>query len=133
MPVSPVNAPLIERQMTACARLTRKSEPDGLGGFATRWTRGERFFAAVIPERSDERREAHKEGVRETYTVTTPEGVGLRFHDAFVRERDGAVFRAVTNSRDSRPPGCATFCFEQARAQRWTPPDGAEAADREEA
>ena len=76
-------------------------------------------MAAAVQDNTLAARVAEKQGVTEVYTVTTPTGVGLEFHDVFRRDSDGATFRATSNAIDSRPPEAATFAFEQVNAERW--------------
>ena len=110
---------LVANFMERCTMLEKKRLPDGQGGFTTGWTDAGPFMAAVIKDSTLAARVAEKQGVTEVYTVTTPTGVGLEFHDVFRRDSDGATFRVTSNARDSRPPAVATFAFEQVNAERW--------------
>lgn len=112
---------LIGRFLGACVRLEPRKELDGQGGFATRWTEGREFMAAVVKKGSSRSRNAERETLGESYSVTTPPGVGLMFGDAFRRKADGAVFRVTSNNTDSRPPKGAGFDFERVTAERWEP------------
>lgn len=110
---------LIDAFYTPCVMLERRRRPDGLGGYTTTWADGAEFMAAIVKNDTLEAQLAEKQGVTEVYTVTTPEGVGLEYHDVFRRKGDGATFRATGNARDSMPPRAASFRFEQAKAERW--------------
>lgn len=116
------NAPLVENMMTRCVFVEKRRVPDGQGGFLTSWEDGEEFQAVIVKDRTLAARVAEKQGVTSVYTVTTPVGVGLDFHEVFRRLSDGATFRATSNSADSRPPESAGFSFEQVSAERWELP-----------
>ena len=77
------------------------------------------FDAAIVKDTSLEARIAEKEGLTNTYTVTTSPNAALEFHDVFKRVRDGQVFRVTSNGDDVRPPSVATFDFEQVSAEEW--------------
>lgn len=113
---------LVGNFMARCTMLEKKRIPDGQGGFKTGWEDAGPFMAAVVKDNTLAARVAEKQGVTEVYTVTTPEGVGLEFHDVFRRDSDGATFRVTSNAIDSKPPAVATFSFEQVTAERWELP-----------
>ena len=114
------NAPLIDAHLEVCVRLHRPRVEDELGGFrAGDWSPGAAFPAVLVKNADAGTHSAGQESASSRYTVTTPPGTGLRFHDVFMRCRDGATFRVTHGSEDSGPPDCATFAFEQAGAQRW--------------
>ena len=110
---------LIGNFMARCTMLEKKRIPDGQGGFTSGWADAGPFMAAVVKDNTLAARVAEKQGVTEVYTVTTPTGVGLEYHDVFRRDSDGAIFRVTSNAIDSRPPAMATFAFEQVTAERW--------------
>lgn len=93
--------------------------PDGIGGFTHGWTEGTAFIAAIVKDRTAPETVAERESVAETYTVTVPVDLGLKFHDVFKRVSDGQVFRVTSNIIDSRTPGVASFQFGQVSAERW--------------
>lgn len=117
-----VGAPLVSNFMESCTMLDKTRVPDGLGGSSVEYKDGAKFMAAIVKDRSLQARVAEKEGVTAVYTVTTPIGVGLEYHEVFRRDRDGAVFRSTSDYHDSTPPGSATFAFEQVSAERWDVP-----------
>lgn len=110
---------LIDAFMTKCVELRKVREPDGQGGYETKWQEGAAFEAAICKNTTLAASVAEKQGVTEVYTVTTAPGVGLEYHEVFRRESDGAVFRVTSNSTDSRAPKVAGFDFEQVKAERW--------------
>lgn len=113
---------LVGNFMARCTMMEKKRIPDGQGGFTTGWSDAGPFMAAVVKDSTLAARVAEKQGVTEVYTVTTPSGVGLEFHDVFRRDSDGATFRVTSNAIDSRPPTAASFAFEQVSAERWELP-----------
>lgn len=115
-------AHLLDNFLEACTMLDRTRVPDGLGGSTVAYKDGAPFRAAIVKDKSLQARVAEKQGVTEVYTVTTPPGTGLEFHEVFRRESDGATFRVTGNFTDSLPPGGATFAFEQVNAERWELP-----------
>lgn len=117
-----INAELIDGYLQPCVMLTKKSVPDGQGGFEAIWTDGDEFDAAIVKDRSLQARVAEKQGVSSVYTITTARGVALEYHEVFRRVSDGATFRVTSDYTDSRPPNVATFDFEQVTAERWELP-----------
>lgn len=115
-------APLLENFMESCTMLERTRVPDGLGGSSVEYKDGTKFMAAIVKDKSLQARIAERDGVTAVYTVTTPVGTGLEFHEAFRRDRDSAVFRATSDYHDSKPPQSASFAFEQVSAERWEIP-----------
>ena len=114
--------PTVMNFMTSCTMMDKTRVPDGLGGNKTAYKPGAPFVAAIVKEKSLQARVAEKEGVTSVYTITTPEGVGLEYHDVFRRDSDGATFRATSDHKDSTPPERTTFGFEQVSAERWEIP-----------
>ena len=113
-------AHLFDAFMETCIEMKKTRVDDAVGGYRIEWTEGVEFQAAVNKDRSLQARIAEKEGVTEVYTVTTPKGVGLDFHEVFKRKSDGATFRVTSNAKDSETPKTASFSFEQVTAERWT-------------
>lgn len=111
---------LFQMMMEPCREIRKIRHDDPQGGYYYTWEDGVSFDAAVIKDRTLAARVAEKDGVTEIYTVTTPPGVGLDFHEVFRRESDGATFRVTSNAQDSKPPAVASFRFEQVTAERWT-------------
>ena len=112
-------AHLFECFFEDCVEMKMSRVPDGLGGFTPSWAEGADFRAAINKNNTLAASVAEKQGVTEVYTVTTPSGVGLDYHEVFRRKRDGATFRVTTNSGDTKPPPPASFSFEQVKAERW--------------
>lgn len=112
----------IAQMIEPCVMVEKKRKPDGFGGFVTEWADGETFDAAITKDSTLAAQVAEKQGVTQVFTVTTPVGVGLEFHEVFKRLSDSAIFRATSNYYDSAPPKNASFKFEQVRAERWELP-----------
>lgn len=113
---------LFEAFYTPCVMMEKKRTPDGLGGYTTEWTEGAEFMAAIVKNDTLQAAIAEKQGVTEVYTITTPVGVGLDYHEVFRRVSDGATFRVTSNAKDSETPNMASFSFEQVKAERWELP-----------
>lgn len=115
-------APLVEHFMVRCTMMEKVRVPDGYGGNKTQYKAGAPFMAAIVKDKSLEARVAEKDGMKAVYTVTTPEGVGMEYHEVFRRDSDGATFRVTSDYKDSQPPKAAGFTFEQVTAERWEIP-----------
>lgn len=110
---------LVDAFKVPCVVMDKAEVPDGEGGFTTAWREGAEFDAAIVRDTSLEARVAEKGGLTNTYTVTTPAGASLGFHDVFKRRSDGQVFRVTSNGDDRRTPPAASFEFEQVGAEEW--------------
>lgn len=110
---------LIDAFKEPCVIMNKAKVSDGEGGLKVEWQEGAEFDAAIVKDSSLEARIAEKEGLTNTYTVTTSPNAALEFHDVFKRVRDGQVFRVTSNGDDVRPPSVATFDFEQVSAEEW--------------
>lgn len=97
---------------------------DGEGGSTTTWHENTQFFAAAVKDKSPEMRAAERAGSKPEYTLTISEHtpVNLAYHDVVKRDSDGAIFRAISSSVDSKPPKRATFNFSQVRCELWQLP-----------
>lgn len=111
---------LIDAFREPCVMMDRAKVPDGEGGFTTAWREGAEFEAAIVKDTSLEARIAERDGLTNTYTVTTSADAPLEFHDVFRRKSDGQVFRVTSNGDDRRTPPVASFEFEQAGAEEWS-------------
>lgn len=111
---------LIDAFKGPCVVMNEAEVPDGEGGFTTAWQEGADFEAAVVKDTSLEARIAEKDGLANTYTVTTSANAPLEFHDVFKRKSDGQVFRVTSNGDDKRTPPVASFQFAQVSAEEWS-------------
>ena len=113
---------LVDEFKEKCVLLEKTREPDGAGGFYTKWREGTEFEAAITFSTSIEARRAEKEGVSSLYTVTTDKNASLEYHDVFKRLGDGKIFRVTTDGDDVQTPARATFQFAQVNAEEWELP-----------
>lgn len=114
---------LIDTMMEACVMVDKTTTPDGLGGFTRAWVDGANFRATIIKSSDIETREAQKQGLTEVYTVVTPKGTRLEYHDVFRRVSDGAIFRVTADNRDNEAPAQSTVQIGKVAAERWVLPD----------
>lgn len=110
---------LIDAFKESCVIMNKAKVSDGEGGFKVEWQEGAGFDAAIVKDSSLEARIAEKEGLTNTYTVTTSPNAALEFHDVFRRDADGQVFRVTSNGDDVQTPDVATFQFQQVSAEGW--------------
>ena len=110
---------LVDEFKERCVMLNKVRASDGEGGFTTTWQDGAEFDAAIVRDTSLQARVAEKDGLTNTYTVTTSPNAPLDFHDVFRRVSDGQVFRVTSNGDDKRTPAVASFQFEQVNAEEW--------------
>lgn len=113
---------LWETFLTKCTKQVKATVPDGQGGVVTTWTEGDTFLSAIVKNNTAVERVAEKQGVKTSYTVTTPADVCLQFHDIFTRDADNKYFIVTSNYTDSNPPEVASFKFNQVTAEEWTKP-----------
>lgn len=105
--------------VTTCTLQEKTRVPDGEGGWATTWVDGMKFQAAITHASSIEARVAESEGMASTFTVWTEKGTTLDFHDVFVRDNDGQVFRVTSQGGDEQSPDTASFSLQHVSAERW--------------
>lgn len=114
---------LIDNMMEACVMVDKTTTPDGLGGFTRAWVDGAAFKATIIKSTGIEAREAERNGLTEVYTVVTPKGTRLEYHDVFRRVSDGSIFRVTADNRDDEAPAMSTVQIGKVAAERWVLPD----------
>lgn len=111
---------LLMDSMEDVVMMERKLVPDGEGGFTqSGWQPTVPFKAAISFDSSMEARIAEKQGVTSLYTVTTPKGAKLEYHNVFKRLRDGKVFRVTSDGDDVYTPPIASFQVLQVTAEEW--------------
>lgn len=101
---------------------TKSTVSDGQGGVTTTWANGNTFKAAIVKNNTAVERVAEKQGIKASYTITTPATVSLNFHDIFKRDSDNKTFIVTSSSVDSKPPKVASFAFNQVDAEEWEKP-----------
>ena len=111
---------LLLNAMEPCHHLDKITiTPDGMGGYIPSYTPGGEFKAAIVFNTSLEARRAQAEGVKSLYTVTTPRSVVLDYHDVFIRDRDGKVFRVTSDGDDKYTPKSTRLDMRQVTAEEW--------------
>ena len=110
---------LFDCMMTDCVFMSKKSEPDGSGGYNTAWTDGEPFRAAITLDTSTEARIAESAGTVDMYTVTASRSVRLEYHAVIKRLSDGKTFRITSDNADKRTPLCTALDIAQSSAEAW--------------
>ena len=110
---------LIDEAMTTVVLMEKTRQPDGEGGFVTKWNDGVSFEAAITFDTSMESRIAERQGVTSRYTITTGKNAKLEYHDVIRRLSDGKVFRITSDGDDVQTPKRASFQFLQVTAEEW--------------
>lgn len=111
---------LLLDSMEDVVMMERSRVPDGEGGFTvSEWRETVPFKAAITFDQSMEARVAEAQGVTSLYTVTTPKGAKLEYHDVFKRVRDGKIFRVTSDGDDKFTPPIASFQVLQVTAEEW--------------
>lgn len=100
------------------------TEPDGYGGYISRWVNGAPIKAAAVFSTSMESRVAEKQGVTALYTITTEKNVNLQYHDVLMRVSDSKIFRVTSDGDDNKTPKNAGLNMRQVTAEEWTIPNG---------
>ena len=113
---------LLDEMKDSCHMLDKTTVPDGYGGIKLEWLEGSSFLATIIKDSSTLARIAEKDGMKETYTVVVDKNVPLDFHDVFVREKDGQIFRVTSRTLDSTAPERSTVQIGKVSAERWELP-----------
>ena len=95
------------------------SVPDGYGGKRTIWSEGAEFRAAAVFDTSMQARIGGVQGVKSLYTITTPRGMTLEYHDVIKRLSDGKVFRVTSDGDDKKTPSSTALDMRQVTAEEW--------------
>ncbi len=119
---------LLDEAMDSCLMLNKVTREDGYGGYETTWTSGAKFDAAIVFDTSMQARTAEKSGVTSLYTVTTKKAMQLEYHDVFLRQRDGKIFRVTSDGDDKYTPASASLDMRQVTAEEWSIPNGQSAS-----
>jgi len=110
---------LLDDAMETCVIMDKTTQPDGYGGYISKYKEGVQFKAAIVFDTSIEARVADKEGVTSLYTVTTSKALTLEYHDVFKRLRDNKVFRVTSDGDDKFTPASATLDMRQVTAEEF--------------
>ncbi len=113
-----IKSTLIDEMKDSFIMMERTREPDGEGGFITRWRDGAEFDAVLTFNSTINAKVAYKQGVTSLYTLTCDKSIPLEFHDVIKRVEDGEVFR-ITSDESKKTPKIASFEFQQLDAEKW--------------
>lgn len=84
--------------------MERTHTPDGVGGFVSVWTEGEKFEAVERHDTTVEAQVAEQAGTASTYTLIVDKSVSLAFPDYIKRMEDGQTFAVTSEMNDSISP-----------------------------
>lgn len=110
---------LWETFLADCTMQTKTTVSDGQGGVTTTWANGSAFKAAIVKDMTAFERVAEKQGIKASYTITTPTTTTLKFHDVFKRNSDSKKFIVTSDAVDSQPPSVSSFQFNQVTAEEF--------------
>lgn len=113
---------LLTELMEDCCRMEPERSPDGEGGFATVWSEGDTFQAAIAFDSSTAAMLAEKSGVTDRYTIATGKDITLAHHEVLKRLRDGKVFRVTSDGADKATPPMAWLELRVVTAEEWRVP-----------
>lgn len=112
-------ARLYERMSRQCSMFTQQRVDDGEGGYESQWVFDREFKAAIVLDSSAKSLEGDHRSTFESYTITFPADVPLKFDDRVVDAGSGNAYRIVSNPESKATPDVASFSFKQATAERW--------------
>lgn len=110
---------LLNDAMEDCVIMDKTTQPDGYGGYVSRYVDGAEFKAAIVFDTSMEARLAERQGVKSLYTVTTSRALTLQYHDVFKRLRDNKIFRVTSDGDDKFTPASTALDMRQVTAEEW--------------
>lgn len=84
--------------------MERSRTADGVGGFVSTWTEGERFEAVERHDTTVEAQIAEQNATASTYTLYLNKGVPLSFPDYIKRMEDDQIFQVTSNAGDKVTP-----------------------------
>lgn len=114
---------LYERNMTDCTVLGRVYSDDGEGGQVIETSPGQRFPAAIIPEKMREGEIGGKDRTVGSYSVYIPLKCSVRLaHGDRFRSADGRVFSVI--GEDHAPPAISVIQFRRIAAEAECGEDG---------
>lgn len=110
---------LLDDALETCVIMDKTTQPDGYGGYVSRYVDGAEFKAAIVFDTSMEARLAERQGVKSLYTVTTSRALTLQYHDVFKRLRDNKIFRVTSDGDDKFTPASTALDMRQVTAEEW--------------
>lgn len=114
---------LLDSMMEKCTFLNHIREDDPYGSVIETWTEGATFDATIIKNSTTEAMIAERQGLKELFTVVVKKGLTLEYHDAFVRNSDGQVFRVTSNVKDSEATEASSVSIAKVTAEKWVIPN----------
>ena len=115
---------LFSDAMESCTIYDKRMVDDGYGGGIPSYSPGMKFQAAIVIDNSINAQMAMSQESVGVYTVTTQKSINLQFHDVFMRESDGKIFRVTSDGDDKKTPESASLNMRQVTAQEWSLPNG---------
>lgn len=115
---------LLDEAMETCTIYDKRMVEDGYGGLVPGYFPGVSFQAAIVIDNSIQAQQAAVVDSVGVYTVTTAKNVNLQFHDVFMRESDGKIFRVTSDGDDKKTPQSAGLNMRQVSAREWSLPNG---------
>lgn len=90
-----------------CVLLTRKTVPDGEGGYLSEWSEGAAFTVYMAPGSSSDGEQAGKELLASSFEALVPKSTVLSYGDYF--KTGGATYRVASCPSEKESPACASF------------------------
>lgn len=109
---------LLQEWMQDCTVITATTTDDGEGGTTTVNTDGRTIKAAIVLDNSSVETSADARVLTRSYTVITPRGTGLEFHEV-IRDGKGKYYRITSNGAERHVSDMATFQVEACTAENW--------------
>lgn len=117
---------ILEKNFTAFTRLLPIRASDGRGGSVTEWQEAETVDAVAVSTQSPHGHasktvttHADAPDAKAEYTVFTRRAVSLPFHAVLRREKDGRIFRILSDAADTETPAGARLDLRMYAAEEW--------------
>lgn len=121
---------ILEKNFTAFTRLLPIRASDRRGGSVTEWRIAETVDAVAVSAQSPHGHAsktvtAHADApdAKSEYTVFTRRAVSLPFHAVLRREKDGRIFRILSDPADTETPAGARLDLRMYAAEEWRLPE----------
>lgn len=110
---------LLDETYEPFVMMDQRSRRDSYGTLIREWVEGAQFDAAATFDTSLQARVAGVQGVTSLYTVTTPKGMTLNYHEVIKRLSDGLVLRVTSRGQDKKTPASAGLDMRQVTAEEY--------------
>lgn len=121
---------ILERNFKPFTRLLPVRTSDGRGGSVTDWQIAETVDAVAVSAQSphghaDKTATTHANApdAKAEYTIFTRKAVCLPFHAVLRREKDGRIFRILSDAADTETPDGARLDLRMYAAEEWRLPE----------